>query len=226
MGFFKKMKMKENYDLLILSTFLRIEKDNKDSSGYVHKKIDGLNIVLCMYENGNTVSINREKVDELLKSIDSSNYRYSLDRLFDTAALSTLSEISDRFLQLHPEAIEIPIDKNKNSNLLLFTEIENPTPAALIYAKPYFINGNVTPIEKFVPNLNCPKFSKDFKGKTIFALPKPNLIFFGDSDIRTIKEEMIEHMKKFVNDDLLLSNRFYMYDDNFDIISVGEFRLN
>ena len=199
MGFFKKMKMKENYDLLILSTFLRIEKDNKDSSGYVHKKIDGLNIVLCMYENGNTVSINREKVDELLKSIDSSNYRYSLDRLFDTAALSTLSEISDRFIQLHPEAIEIPIDKNKNSNLLLFTEIENPTPAALIYA---------------------------FKGKTIFALPKPNLIFFGDSNIRTIKEEMIEHMKKFVYDDLLLSNRFYMYDDNFDIISVGEFRLN
>ena len=60
MGFFKKMKMKENYDLLILSTFLRIEKDNKDSSGYVHKKIDGLNIVLCMYENGNTVSINRD----------------------------------------------------------------------------------------------------------------------------------------------------------------------
>ena len=226
MGFFKKMKMKENYDLLILSTFLRIEKDNKDSSGYVHKKIDGLNIVLCMYENGNTVSINREKVDELLKSIDSSNYRYSLDRLFDTAALSTLSEISDRFIQLHPEAIEIPIDKNKNSNLLLFTEIENPTPAALIYAKPYFINGNVTQIEKFVPNLNCPKISKDFKGKTIFALPKPNLIFFGDSNIRTIKEEMIEHMKKFVYDDLLLSNRFYMYDDNFDIISVGEFRLN
>ena len=37
---------------------------------------------------------------------------------------------------------------------------------------------------------------------------------------------MIEHMKKFVYDDLLLSNRFYMYDDNFDIISVGEFRLN
>lgn len=39
MGFFKKMKMKENYDLLILSTFLRIEKDNKDSSGYVLKKL-------------------------------------------------------------------------------------------------------------------------------------------------------------------------------------------
>ena len=77
-----------------------------------------------------------------------------------------------------------------------------------------------------MPSLNCPKLSSSFKNKTIFAIPKENLLFYGDSGIKNIKEQITNHIREYVHEDELLSNKFYSYDENYEIIEVGEFKIN
>ena len=78
-------------------------------------------------------------------------------------------------------------------------------------------------MERFLPHLDCPKFSHQFKGKTVFAIPKKDLVFYGDSAIENIKEQIASHIKESVPEKEYFSNEFYSYDNDNNLIEIGEF---
>lgn len=228
MSLIKKHKSKIQYNNFIIESFLRVtnKKKYKYYSQVVYKECGDLLFILCFKDtNGDTVNVNKELFDNMITNINSTEYKYSVDRIFDIAALTTVEMIGNELLKQFPNEKEIKFFSKGDSRLINFLMVENPTPASMIYAKCYFINNRDTDIEKFVPILNCPKFSNDFNDKTIFAVPKENMLFYGDSGIIDIKEQMTDHIRELVKDDDLLSNKFYSYDENYNIIEVGEFKI-
>ena len=228
MNLLRKYKAKKNYNRFINTSFLRVtnKQTYKNYDKVVYKECGDLLFILCFIDFGKTVNVNKQLFDDMITTINSQEYKYSCDRIFDVAALTTVAMLGDELIKQYPDETEITYFSNGDSYLINFLSVQNPTPAAMIYAKSYFINSKDTNIEKFVPNLNCPKLSSSFKNKTIFAIPKENLLFYGDSGIKNIKEQITNHIREYVHEDELLSNKFYSYDENYEIIEVGEFKIN
>ena len=225
MKFIKKIKAKRQYNEFISSCFLRAatKEEVNNYKNAMCKEIGSLLIVLCFNIGDNTVSVKKDMFEDMRNILNSSEYKYSEDRIFDVAAMNTVGMMSIEMQKKYPDSNEWPLKVKGDSRLIDCTEIRNPTPAAIIYAKSYFINGGQTDLERFLPHLDCPKFSHQFKGKTVFAIPKKDLVFYGDSAIENIKEQIASHIKEFVPEKEYFSNKFYSYDDDNNLIEIGEF---
>lgn len=108
MNFIKKIRSKTKYDELINACFLRAaSKDNmKNYEDAVCKVIGNLLIVLCFNNNGNTVSVRKDMFDDMLEAINSNEYRYSADRIFDVASLNTVSLITLELMKINPNDMD------------------------------------------------------------------------------------------------------------------------